>query len=168
MIIILTGLVATVKKLKAAIDSMCNITTTAPSTVAPPTVAPPTPLPTVQCNCAGRWTPVTKTVIGTSTIRRPATTAFTIPSIIPSNASEVLIYVTFQGSTGSRPQDLKLFMLIGSTRYEKYLMIKAFSAENINSDNMWFPMPPNRRIYLTNSVGNGAGAEAKLYAIGYR
>ena len=167
MIIIPIGLVATVKRLKATIDSMCNVATAAPSTVAPHSA-----LPTVQqCNCAGmaKWISVNKT-IGSSTLRQAATLTFIIPSIIPSNASELLIHVTFEGTGSNIPaQDLKIFTQIGSTRYEKYLFIKSTSGRSVvNSDSMWFPMPPNRRVYLTTSRANREGGEAKLYAIGYR
>ena len=167
MIIIPTDLVATVKRLKATIDSMCNIATAAPSTVAPPSA-----LPTVQqCNCAGmtKWISVNKTTIGSSTLRQAATITFIIPTIIPSNASEVLIHVAFQGSN-TPTQDLKIFTQIGSTRYEKYLIIMAYSGGNTNSDNMWFPMPLNRRVYLTTlrASGQSQSGEVKLYAIGYR
>ena len=167
MIIIPTGLVATVKRLKATIDSMCNVATAAPSTVAPPSA-----FPTVQqCNCAGmaKWISVNKTTIGTSTLRQAATLTFIIPSIIPSNASEVLIHVAFKGTTRIPAQDLKVFIQIGSTRYENYLLITAINGyQLVNSDSMWFPMPPNRRVYLTTARANGEGGEAKLYAIGYR
>ena len=163
--IIPTGLVATVKRLKATIDSMCNVATAAPSTVAPPSA-----LPTVQqCNCAGmaKWISVNKTTIGSSTLRQAATLTFIIPSIIPYNASEVLIYFVFQGTGGSVSlQDLKLFTQIGNTRYERYLRIKSY--RNVNSDDMWFPMPPNRRVYLTTSLACTGNLEAKLFAIGYR
>ena len=165
MIIIPTGLVATVKRLKATIDSMCNVATAAPSTVALPSA-----LPTVQqCNCAGmaKWISVNKT-IGTSTLRQAATLTFIIPSIIPSNASELLIHVTFEGTSNIPAQNLKIFTQIGSTRYEKYLFIKSNGGYPVvNSDSMWFPMPPNRRVYLTTARANREGGEAKLYAIGY-
>ena len=59
---------------------------------------------------------------------------------------------------------------IDTTRYEKYLMVYSWSQDAIstNSDNMWFPMPPNRRVYLTVPTAHGANAGARLFAIGYR
>ena len=39
-------------------------------------------------------------------------------------------------------------------------------ADSFNSDNMWFPMPPNRSLYLTVPVAQGKSIRADLYIIG--
>ncbi len=65
---------------------------------------------------------------------------------------------------------LKVFTQEGSNkRFEKYLYMLTFHqlAYNTNSDNMWFPMPSNRRIYMTVNKDVGANCGAQLYAIGY-
>ncbi len=42
------------------------------------------------------------------------------------------------------------------------------NAFNSNSENMWFPMPPNRRVYLTVPEAYGVKAMAFISVIGYR
>ncbi len=39
---------------------------------------------------------------------------------------------------------------------------------NTNSDNMWFPMPPNRRVYLGVPKLYGNAVKVSIYVIGYR
>ena len=65
---------------------------------------------------------------------------------------------------------LKVFTQDGSNkRFEKYLYMHTWNqvAINTNSDNMWFPMPINRRIYMTVDMDAGPNCGAHLYAIGY-
>ncbi len=65
---------------------------------------------------------------------------------------------------------LKVFTQDGSSkRFEKYLYMLTWNqiAINTNSDNMWFPMPINRRIYMTVDRDVGTNCAAHLYAIGY-
>ena len=155
--IVCSDLLSKVNQLRTAIMSMCNSTS---------------PPPIQQYNHPVYWTSVTKTSIGSSNLQHASTMTFTIPNIIPSNASEVLIFMgVYSGRNINGPyNDLKIFTQIGTTKYEKYLMLYPWgqSAVNTNSDNMWFPMPPNRRVYLTVSVAHGGYALANLYAIGYR
>ena len=149
------------KDLKAALESMCRNSI--------PTSTPP---PIQQYNHPVNWTSVTKTSIGSSNLQHASTMTFTIPNIIPSSASEVLIFVgAHSGYSGRGPyHDLKVFTQIGTTRYEKYLTLFSWDqdAHNTNSENMWFPMPPNRRVYLTVPAAHGSNAGASLFAIGYR
>ena len=99
------------------------------------------------------WTSVTKHHIGTSNLQHASTMTFTIPHIIPSSAREVLIFVGASSGHSNRGpyNDLKVFTQIGTTKYEKYLTLYSWTQDawNTNSENMWFPMPPNRRVYLT-------------------
>jgi hypothetical protein len=147
-----------VNELKAEIEGMCS---TAPTS--PPTMPPYSPY---------TWTSVPKTNIGNSNLQHASTVSFTIPSVIPSTAREVLIHAgVFSGYSNKGPyHDLKFFTQIGTTRYEKYLLVYGWPqhAYNTNSDNMWFPMPPNRRIYLTVPAAHGNNAGVRLFAIGYR
>jgi hypothetical protein len=147
-----------VNELKAEIEGMCS---TAPTS--PPTMPPYSPY---------TWTSVPKTNIGNSNLQHASTVSFTIPSVIPSTAREVLIHAgVFSGYTNRGPDhDLKFFTQIGTTRYEKYLLVYSYPqlAYNTNSDNMWFPMPLNRRIHLAVPTAHGPDAGVRLYAIGYR
>ena len=148
------------KGLKAAIESMCGNSI--------PTSSPPL---IQQYDHPVNWTSVTKTHIGSSNLRHVSTITFTIPNIIPSDAKEVLIFVSVESgrARNGHAQDLKIFTQIGSTRYEKYLTVLAYPQEawNTNSDNMWFPMPPNRRVYLTVPAVHGGNVGARLFAIGH-
>jgi hypothetical protein len=147
-----------VNELKAEIEGMYSTASTSSLEV------PPYSLYT--------WTSVPKTKIGTSNLQHASTVSFSIPSVIPSTAREVLIHAgVFSGYSNKGPyHDLKFFTQIGTTRYEKYLLIYSWrqSAFNTNSDNMWFPMPPNHRIYLTVPAAHGRNAGVRLFAIGYR
>ena len=120
------------------------------------------------------WVPVPKTWIGAAYLDDVGTVTFTIPSVIPSTAREVLIYAG--AYTGyiypvNLISDLKIFTQIGTCRYEKYLLMLSMNqhAFNTNSDNMWFPMPSDRRVYVTVPVAyTKDSTRILLYAIGYR
>ena len=140
--------------LKTALERVCNDSTPPPSTVQ-------------QWSYPVNWTSVPFTQIGTTNLKTAATFAFTIPSVVPSSAKEMLINAACY-TTGGSLQYIKIFTQIGTTKYEKYLMLYTYSGSSGNSDNMWFPMPPNRRIYLTLQTAVGSSAGAYLNAIGYR
>ena len=150
------------------IEGVCSGNTTSP----PTTTNPPTMPTPQQYYSPFNWTSVPLTSIGTSNIKHAQTLSFTIPSVIPSSAREVLVHAgVFSGTSNRGPyHDIKVFTQIGTTRYEKYLLLYSWNqdAYNTNSDNMWFPMPPNRRVYLTVPAAHGDNAGARLFAIGYR
>ena len=117
------------------------------------------------------WTSVPITKFGDIPLTVPETFSFTIPSIIPSDAKEVLLYVgVSSGNTIEQMQSVKIFTQIGSHTYAKYLMLYTYpqSAINANSDNMWFPMPPNRSVLLTLTDKLTYNTKAQFFAIGYR
>ena len=118
------------------------------------------------------WTSVPMTTIGESDLTKAGTETYIIPNVIPSNAREVLISASVRSGNSNRgPYDnIKISTRIDSNSYEKYLRIDSWdqSAFSTNSDNMWFPMPPNRRVYLTVPNTHGANAGARIFAIGYR
>ena len=147
--------------LKAAIESMCGNST--PTSTSPPIQQYYHPV---------NWTSVTKKYIGSSNLQHASTMTFTIPNIIPSSAREVLIFVgaNIGGSNRGPYQDVIIFTQIGTTRYEKYLTLYSWTqnAINTNSENMWFPMPPNRRVYLTVPARHDRNARVRFFAIGYR
>lgn len=116
------------------------------------------------------WTSVPETLIGNSNLQHAATVSFTIPNVIPSKAREVLIHAGVfarDNYGGSSYYTIKFFTQIKNYRYEKYVLIYS-GGLNTNSDNMWFPMPPNRRVYITIPTPLGLNSGARLYAIGYR
>ncbi len=125
-------------------------------------------IPTVQ----NTWTSVPITSIGGTDLRHPNTFSFVIPSVIPSTAKNVLIYALMHCGSANRGTELhlKVFTQDGSNkRFEKYLYMLTWNqnAINTNSDNMWFPMPINRRIYITVDRDVGTSCRADLFAIGY-
>ena len=132
-------------------------------TATPPTVQP---LPSVT------WTSVPITSIGGTDLRTTSTFSYTIPNVIPSTAKEVLIYATLHSGTALSgvSQHVKIFTQEDSNLYEKYLYVLSFNqlAYNTNSDNMWFPMPSNRRIMMVVTRNEGPNCGAALHAIGYR
>ena len=145
------------------IEGVCSDNTTSPPTM-------PTPQ---QYYSPFNWTSVPITQIGTSNHQHAGTLSFTIPSVIPSSAREVLVYagVHSGGSNLRGPKkSIKVFTQIGTTRYEKYLYLYSWTqnAVNTNSDNMWFPMPPNRRVYLTVPAAHGTNVDALIHVIGYQ
>ncbi len=126
---------------------------------------------TLSTGC-NTWTSVPLTEIGSTDLRHPNTFSFVVPEVIPSTAKNVLIYAAAHcGSAikGSKTH-LKIFTDEGrDQRYEKYLYMHSWTqtAINTNSDNMWFPMPTNRRIYMTVDKDHGAHCGAYLHTIGY-
>ena len=99
------------------------------------------------------WISVQITSIGSSNLEGADTFSYPIPDLIPSTATEVLVYVAvYSGSSATGPyHSLKLYTQIRTNRYEKYLYVMSADqpAYSFNSDNMWFPMPPSRLVYLT-------------------
>ena len=129
--------------------------------------------PAEPSNCSPyNWTSVPMTTVGSSNFQHAATFSYTIPYVIPSNAREVLVHAGFYtGLSNNGPlQYLKIFTQIETNRYEQYLMVFSYpqNAFNTNSDNMWFPMPPNRLVHLTVPAATGKNSGVRLFVIGYR
>ena len=157
-----SDLIEKMNDLKNAIEGVCVLDEPTPPA---PTVPP--------CNyCQVNWTSVTKSLIGESDLTHAGTLSYTIPSVIPSNAREVLVHARVHSGWSNRGphQDIKFFTQVGTSKFEKYLYLASWDqfATNTNSDNMWFPMPPNRRVYLNVPAAHGANAGSRIYAIGYR
>ena len=128
-----------------------------------------------DCSCQAdpTWTSISIRSFGISNLRSTGTISFVIPSSIPVTAKEVLVFTEIQnGSSG--PQDrisrLKLYTEEGNKRYEQYITIHTYiqGAWNTNSDNMWFPLMSNRRLYLEKPNVHSGGVSVQVFAIGYR
>ena len=118
------------------------------------------------------WNSIPLTRIGDINTRTTATQTFQIPSTIPQTAKEVLVYAyIIAGASQSAFIHVKIFTEQSHTRrFEKYLSLQTWNqnAHTMTADNMWFPLTPNRRVYLSLSTiipGNAAG---HIYIIGYR
>ena len=131
---------------------------------------PISPTISILLLCPYNWTSIPETYIGEAPLQHTSTVSYTIPREIPKDAKEVLIHAgVYTRATygGSSYYTVKFFTQIKSVRYEKYILIY-YGGVNTNSDNMWFPMPPNRRIYIKTENTLGQHSGARLYAIGYR
>ena len=142
--------------LKEAVEALCEGTSVS--------------IPTVR----NTWTSVPITSIGSNFLRHVNTFSFALPSgaTIPSDAKNVLIYAVMRSGYSNRgiTYHLKIFTKDSNHKYfEQYLYMYTYNqvAVNTNSDNMWFPMPIDRRIYMTVARDGGASCYAELFVIGY-
>ena len=119
-----------------------------------------------------QWTSVPRTELGQSKLGQVTTESFVIPAVIPDSARDVLIFASVSsGYSGKASYDeVKIFTQRGSKHYEQYLGVATWtqSAINTNSDNMWFPMPNNRRVYVTvPKAFGGPGTTFRIAVVGY-
>ena len=56
---------------------------------------------------------------------------------------------------------LKIYEIL-TNNYEKYMAMVTWDqdTDSFNSDNMWFPMPPNISLYLTVPVAQGKSIQS--------
>ncbi len=122
------------------------------------------------------WKPVTKTRIVRMKLSHPGPVqSYVIPYVIPSSAKAVLLYAFIQCGYTNRDvvQDISIFTEgpYGHPRYKKYLFVHSYNqkAWSFNSENMWFPMPHNRRVYIQypKSIAHISGCTLTVDAIGY-
>ena len=118
------------------------------------------------------WTSVPLTQIGSTDLRQPNTFTFDIPSVIPSTANNVLVYAAFSCGYANRgvSQHIKIYTKDGSEQhYSKYLFMLTYDqyAHNTNSENMWFPMPADHKVYMTVYKDAGDNCGAYIHVIGY-
>ena len=147
------------RKAWTAVQSLCGGTDTLPN----------------ECTCIHRvsWTSIPKTSIGSSSFRSTGTTSFVLPAAVPNDAKEVLLYVIVNvGSSGPRDarSDIKLYTEEGANKYEQYIGIHTYgqSAWSTNSDNLWFPMTSNRRVYMQVPRTHSGNVDIQIYVVGYR
>ncbi len=128
------------QELKLSVDSLCGEVNAS---------LPPTPI-------RNTWTSVPKTNVAFNNLNQAATFSYIIPSVIPLDAKNILILVYagigppkngLHGVGG----DVIIFTQDGSNEhYEQYMYLSAWIGTwRAQTDNMWFPMPANRRIYIT-------------------
>ena len=132
---------------------------------------------TKSCSCPYTWTSITMTTIGYSNFQSsalPATSSYEIPDTVPDDAKEVLVYA-YVHSANSNPATLSHFKIYteeDDNKYEQYITLRSYygtSFINTNTDNLWFPMPSNRRVFMEiPSGGRHGGARGDIYVIGYR
>ena len=122
------------------------------------------------------WTPVAKTQIVSMKLSYPGLEkSYNISRVIPNSAKAVLIYGYIQCGYANRDvtQDITIFTEgpNGYPQYKKYLFVHSYNqrAWSFNSDNMWFPMPINRQVYIQypRSLAESTGCNLTLDATGY-
>ena len=129
----------------------------------------------MQCghSAAVTWTSVPITKVASSLLRQTGTQSYDIPSVIPSSAKEVLVLADVQAGY-SGPNDVihyvKIYTQQNSHKFEKYIVLKSYhqSAWSVNSDNLWFPMTANRKVYVESSRAHTMNLKLNLNVIGYR
>ncbi len=123
-----------------------------------------------------KWTPIANARILSMTLTHPGVVqSYNIPYSVPNSAKAVLIYAVVRcGYSGpDTSQNIAIYTegLYGYPRYKKYLFVHSYpqKAYSFNSDNMWFPMPTNRKVYVTypTAMSLSTGCRLTLDAIGY-
>ena len=89
------------------------------------------------------------------------TTSHVIPSSIPGSAKSVLVYVNTENPTSNG--EITLYTKATLTNYVQKMK---YSLGSANSDNIWFPVTPDRTIYVDTSGLVDPGSRIQI--IGYR
>ena len=120
------------------------------------------------------WTSVPMTNIGSSELQHAGTLAYDIPAVIPNSAREILVLATVHaGNAGpnDRIHYIKIYTHCDlNQRYEKYIAVKSYNQDawSTNSDNLWFPITSDRKIFVELNAGHTGHMNFTLHAIGYR
>ena len=117
------------------------------------------------------WTPVSQH-LGDHDLTTAATRSYGIPTTVPDTAREALFSADANSRTngGNINNYIEYYVQINGTNYTQLLHIQSSTALdgiNTNSDNIWLPMPPNRRVYIRTSVAFPE-CWAGIRMIGYR
>ncbi len=127
-----------------------------------------------QMKAHAAWVPLQAPVeIGDLPLLSRQLTAFEFPSEIPATAREVLIYVKiFSGNNGpSLPADFLLYTQEGDRKYSQLLYWFRYpqDAVGFNSENLWFPLTGERKIYIRlDGTPSGKNSGGKIVVLGYR
>ena len=130
-------------------------------------------IPALPCSCPVEWESSDLIQLGTINMGSTSTQSFVIPSSsVPSTAREVLVYVyAYMGTSQDVFAQMKIYTESSPTRkFVKYLALKAYNqnAYAVASDNMFFPMPSNRRVYVMLSRTLSGYVFGYVNIIGYR
>jgi hypothetical protein len=109
--------------------------------------------------------------MGHSPFNIAKTYSFSIPKVIPSSAKEVLIYARMWSVHCPKHADfdIKIYTREGHQRFEKYMFVVQWTKDaHTSTDNMWFPMPSDRRLYVNIPYRRSNCGALWLSAIGYR
>ena len=127
------------------------------------------------CACQRTWKSIGLNRIGGSNFRStavPATFSYEIPDTVPDDAKEVFLYARFYtGNGGGITSHFTIYTEEGDDKYQQYITLDGYSSHarwNSNTDNLWFPMPSNRRVFLVVPNTHASDAGGELYVTGYR
>ena len=130
---------------------------------------------TLECHCnyAVNWTSVPMTHIGDINFKQVSTLHYPIPAVIPSSANEVMVYAVIQvGDSGPNTahDHVKIYTQEKDRQYSKYLGFATYhqNAWSTNSENMWFPMTTDRRLFVQVYTVHTNRIVLSIAAIGYR
>ena len=135
--------------------------------------APPPPPPGGNCSCSSGWTSVLMNFGSVINFQQTGTLTFLVPSVIPSTAREILVYAVVQVGTSGPSASLdyvKIYTRDKSQEYGKYLGFTTYGqgAYSTNSENMWFPLTCDRRLYVRVFNEHSGNIKLSLSAVGYR
>jgi hypothetical protein len=119
------------------------------------------------------WTPVD---ISLGELRyTTGTTTYDIPSSIPTSAKEILVYVwEFKGRGGAggigEGGSYKIYTSQGSNQYVQKIAYFEYDnyAWTFNSDNLWFPITAERKIYVNLEGDISGNKNSRIEILGYR
>ena len=118
------------------------------------------------------WTSIPITYLAKFELSYAATHTVEIPYSIPDSAQEVLVYTVVNvGASGPDSRsNVKIYTQEDYKTYAKYIAVHPYpqSAWSTNSENMWFPMTSNRKIYVNIPRGDEGNVDIEIYVIGYR
>ena len=119
------------------------------------------------------WTSIPITNIAKFELSYATTHTIDIPYSIPDGAQEVLAYAVINvGASGlsNKRSNVQIYTQEDYKSYAKYIAVHDYpqSAWSTNSENMWFPMTSNRKIYINVPRANEGNVDIELYVIGYR
>ena len=128
----------------------------------------------VQATLACPWTPVVRTIFAENNLRTPGTHVYSIPTVIPATATNVLVYVTVDTWKASHTARQNLGIFVENKDdprfpFKKEIYQYGYPQDAIvtNSENMWFPMPSDRKIYLQVHYDTGPNCFCRMFAMGY-
>lgn len=124
----------------------------------------------------GTWTTIERPVkLGPLPETSDATVVYQLPdkSVLPSSAREVLVYVFLYSGQQSDSQGInfEIFTQDGTKKYSKYFYWHLYgqNAVSFNSENMWFPLTPDRKLFVRPSAKPASpNAGSRIDVIGYR
>ena len=120
-----------------------------------------------------KWSPIDPVAVGNLPVTTNATVAFDIPAVIPNGANEILVYVAFySGSNGpSKPANFDIYTQEENDKYTNIFYWYQYPNNGVsfNSDNMWFPLTRERKIYVSlrgTPIESNTGSTMQI--VGYR